>query len=366
MNPKAVAARDLARRKREGQEIKRGRPPGSKGKPKETPVSTALAQRLEEAPHPARTSVPVPRATSASVVASTGAIRRLQALVAIGYQPGELAQRLGISPDAVWFAILTPPDRLSSAAAERIAEVYRDLARLPRAVDEKAERATPTETCRRLADRLGWGSPVAWDDIDTDPEPVRTTLHGRRPFGEAPRPRASGPAATTVDQARLDDLDRELRETRAESKRLLDDATTQLTASENRVVDLRQSLASKEREVREARAAADDASIRASEADVARREAEQSLRANSGGGAGEYVVQADDSLVALLSREIALLRLRGQEVTLICGESKIVGELVEVTSGPEPSVQVALPGMPVAAAIPLPLDSWTLVSEESE
>ncbi|BDZ52785.1 hypothetical protein GCM10025867_50260 (plasmid) [Frondihabitans sucicola] len=258
---------------------------------------------------------------------------------------------------------------MPAAACERIKDVYRDLARFPRGIDEKSERSTPSETCRRLADGLGWASPVAWDDIDTDPEPIRTTLHGRRPFGETPRPRASGPATTVADQARIDDLQRELRETKSESKRLLETAASQLAASEGRAVDLRQSIASKDEQIRQVQAIADDANIRASEADVARAAAERALEATDearGAGAGEYTVQADDSLLARLRGEIALLRLRGTEVTLTCGESKIVGELVEYMAEPEPAVQVALAGMPAAAAIPLALDQWTITGADGQ
>lgn len=99
-----------------------------------------------------------------AVVDSTGASRRLQALVALGYPQAELARRLGVLPSN-----FTP---LVYGRRDILARVHRDVVAL---YDELSMTPGPAGLSRSRAlshaVKNGWLPPIAWDDdmID-DPE----------------------------------------------------------------------------------------------------------------------------------------------------------------------------------------------------
>ncbi|HEY0889348.1 MAG TPA: hypothetical protein VGE38_07045 [Nocardioides sp.] len=94
------------------------------------------------------------------LVDSTGSIRRLRALAAIGWP----WPALDLMPcGQVWQ--LTRRDTIRRDTAERIAEVYDRLSMTP----------GPSIRAVRRAAANGWAPPLAWNDIDNDPAPCLPT-----------------------------------------------------------------------------------------------------------------------------------------------------------------------------------------------
>ena len=90
-----------------------------------------------------------------------GTIRRIQALMAIGWTARDIAPRCGWgSAQAV--TELLARTYVYTGTRNIIADVYDDLCMRP----------GPSAKNRRSAARKGWPPPLAWDDIDTDPQPV--------------------------------------------------------------------------------------------------------------------------------------------------------------------------------------------------
>jgi len=101
-------------------------------------------------------------------VDATGTRRRLEALVAIGWPPARLAELLGTTRAGLRRTMTSP------TITERTARPVRDL--YNRLWDTQPPRNTAAE--RDAADTAGahaaqhaWATPLAWDDIDTDPRP---------------------------------------------------------------------------------------------------------------------------------------------------------------------------------------------------
>lgn len=96
----------------------------------------------------------------------TGTVRRARALFAAGYTQTFLARRLGLTVggfNAVAWGRNRVEVRLSTA--DRIAELYEDLADKTPPETQSARRA------RTMATRNGWAPPICWDD-DTIDDPL--------------------------------------------------------------------------------------------------------------------------------------------------------------------------------------------------
>jgi plasmid maintenance system antidote protein VapI len=95
------------------------------------------------------------------MVPSLGTRRRLQALVRIGYSTYQLAELLDTTPTHVahW---IKRSDRVLATTAAKIADLYRQLEMTP----------GPSSRGMIRARRLGWHPPLAWDDPDTDENPL--------------------------------------------------------------------------------------------------------------------------------------------------------------------------------------------------
>lgn len=93
-----------------------------------------------------------------STVLALGTIRRIRALVAIGWPMPALSERLGTaSPQSVQNLVRKPGDtRILRSTAEKIAALYDELHMLP----------GPSPISATRAARKGWAPPLAWDDID--------------------------------------------------------------------------------------------------------------------------------------------------------------------------------------------------------
>lgn len=99
-------------------------------------------------------------------VPALGTRRRLQALVAIGWDLHTLATRAGVSVD-----------RLSRIARGRNPVVFRSTAaRIASLYDGHHMQPPPpgraANYARSIAAKNGYAPPLAWDDIDTDPAPI--------------------------------------------------------------------------------------------------------------------------------------------------------------------------------------------------
>lgn len=103
------------------------------------------------------------RRVDALYVDSTGTVRRIRALMAIGWRYCDIDTAAGHpSARASWAHNVVTQDKVHIDTAEKVAAVYERLCMTP----------GPSSRVRNLAARRGWPPPLAWDDIETDPEPL--------------------------------------------------------------------------------------------------------------------------------------------------------------------------------------------------
>lgn len=100
-----------------------------------------------------------------AVLPATGTVRRLRALVAIGWTQTELSDGLGMQRGNFSRLILGTRDRVTAATAERTSEMFS-------AMWDGTRAGTYADLARAIAKRRGWVGPLGWDDIDSDPEPA--------------------------------------------------------------------------------------------------------------------------------------------------------------------------------------------------
>ncbi|MYX14449.1 hypothetical protein GTY67_13685 [Streptomyces sp. SID8374] len=91
-------------------------------------------------------------------VDATGTIRRVRALVAIGWPVAQLAPRFGLYVTALGAIARGELQNVRATTAKRVAHEYRDLSRTP----GNSNRA------RNDARRNNWHGPLAWDDTTID------------------------------------------------------------------------------------------------------------------------------------------------------------------------------------------------------
>lgn len=108
-------------------------------------------------------------------VPTLGFRRRIEALQAIGWSVNAIADRLGID-------VRVLPARMKSTYVrsvmfERMAAIYNELC-MTVPSDRYANRR------RTIARRKGYAPPLAWDDIDTDLEPVKVADRKRDTVAE--------------------------------------------------------------------------------------------------------------------------------------------------------------------------------------
>lgn len=95
-----------------------------------------------------------------ALIRNTGAVRRVQALLALGWSHGEIRRLSGVNTSAV---IRSEASWVSRSTHDRLAATYVELSRRP----------GPSTRTRAYAKRKGYLSPAFWDDIDLDPAPIR-------------------------------------------------------------------------------------------------------------------------------------------------------------------------------------------------
>lgn len=101
-------------------------------------------------------------------VPALGAHRRIQALVTRGWSLSKIARRLDMNISNFWKVVRS--DRIGAGLHLRVAALYEELWDQTPPHDEWHDAAAYTRTLN-YAKRKGWLPPLAWDDIDTDPQP---------------------------------------------------------------------------------------------------------------------------------------------------------------------------------------------------
>lgn len=108
-------------------------------------------------------------AFTGALIDATGTRRRIQALMALGWSQGAIAAAASTDQNRVSSQLHA--DRVTRAGAAKIAAAYERLSfRIP-ATDTLGARMGVSRV-RAIARRNNYAPPLAWDDIDTDPEPA--------------------------------------------------------------------------------------------------------------------------------------------------------------------------------------------------
>lgn len=106
------------------------------------------------------------------LVDSTGTIRRIQALLALGWTYTELGRRAGgFTQD--WAAMIIKSSKTNSHTRQRVADLYAELSMT----------IGPSSQGRTRAQAKGWLPPLAWDDDTIDDpaaQPWRTPSRQRK------------------------------------------------------------------------------------------------------------------------------------------------------------------------------------------
>lgn len=110
-----------------------------------------------------------------------GAMRRLRALIALGYTDVDLADRLGTTQTNIWRYTGTERSYITLGMHQRIDRLYRELGALPQPNGWIADRA------RRRAAKRGWLPPMAWDDDMIDQLDGQPADYGRTPAAKRMR-----------------------------------------------------------------------------------------------------------------------------------------------------------------------------------
>lgn len=111
---------------------------------------------------------PYPVPAPAQYTDPTGTMRRVRALVALGYPISHLAAAIGIWPANLSRIAHGDLAQVTVGTADATKRVYRELSRRP----------GPSQRTRIRARREGWHGPLAWDDNIDDPtaEPDTTDM----------------------------------------------------------------------------------------------------------------------------------------------------------------------------------------------
>ena len=116
-------------------------------------------------------------------ISAIGTARRIQALVAMGWCYRYISSQLECTDHTAvmrWAKGDTPTVRRDSAAA--VARLFNRLALIGPPETNRHERRAATQA-RRIAQRSGWVTALAWDDIDNDQAPLgMRSAHSNRDY----------------------------------------------------------------------------------------------------------------------------------------------------------------------------------------
>ncbi|MDF2578467.1 MAG: hypothetical protein K0S49_46 [Microbacterium sp.] len=157
-----------------------------------TPVRNIIWGRQDPGPRKGEMLKRVKRETAEAILAvqpivdnlgdrqpipALGAHRRIHALAARGWSLSKIAARLDMTVGNFWKALRS--DQVSAGLHRRIATLYEELWDQVPPHDDWHQAAAYTRTVNH-AKKRGWLPPLAWDDIDTDPEPERDVVQQGR------------------------------------------------------------------------------------------------------------------------------------------------------------------------------------------
>lgn len=97
---------------------------------------------------------------------STGTIRRIRALMALGWRYSDIDEAAGQRTS--WTHNLTNQKQVHLDTADRVARIYDELSMTP----------GPSNRLRALALKYGWHPPLAWDDATIDDPDEQPNLGG--------------------------------------------------------------------------------------------------------------------------------------------------------------------------------------------
>lgn len=126
-------------------------------------VRASTAEKILAVRHESRP----PRLDNA-LVDATGTIRRLQALVYMGWSGAELMRRLGSNPAYISRVMSMP--LVFESTRRRVTELFEEIWDQDPPAHTSVDRMLVQKAMRR-ARNAGWVGPLAWDDID-DPESI--------------------------------------------------------------------------------------------------------------------------------------------------------------------------------------------------
>lgn len=115
---------------------------------------------------------------------TTGVARRLQALVAIGWTAPALAVEMDLTVTAIRRILHFTFVSVERDTRHKVVTAYDRLWNIRPACDTAHHRAARDRAIAR-AQGYGWLPPLAWDDIDLDPEPPAVDLDERTDFDHA-------------------------------------------------------------------------------------------------------------------------------------------------------------------------------------
>lgn len=105
-----------------------------------------------------------------ATTSAVGSVRRLQAMVHLGYSFAEIGRMIDRSRGQVRGWAYGRHDSVSPETAHRICRAFSKVCMtVPAPPDARGKRSVTL--ARNLARRNGWLSPLAWDDIDLDESP---------------------------------------------------------------------------------------------------------------------------------------------------------------------------------------------------
>lgn len=120
-------------------------------------MKRATATRIDALPDP---GVNVPTTPRPSLVDATGTIRRVRALIALGWRHKDLKAETGLATNVLAHRTGGTVHR---DTADKVADVY----------DKLSMRLGPSDTNRTRAATRGYAPPLAWDDHDIDDPAAR-------------------------------------------------------------------------------------------------------------------------------------------------------------------------------------------------
>ncbi|MET4094589.1 hypothetical protein [Arthrobacter sp. UYCu712] len=110
-----------------------------------------------------------------SYVDSTGTVRRVQALVAIGWSQASLGRQLGIEPGN--FGVFMKASQCTAKRALAVRDIYEQCWNKPQTGTDWHSKTAATRA-RNYAKSRGWLPPMAWDDDEIDMPAATPELGG--------------------------------------------------------------------------------------------------------------------------------------------------------------------------------------------